>query len=111
MSENYSRVSKLGSGAFATTFLVRHNRSGDELVLKRVPCRHMKAANAALQEVKTLLSLHHEGIVGYRDFYLDSDAVFVKPWCPRFSMSEHAIFTPDPEARGRVHWSSLRILS
>lgn len=69
----YTRISKLGAGAFATTYLVQHDRTLEKLVLKRVPCRHMRAANAALQEVKLLLACHHEGIVGYHDFFLDSD--------------------------------------
>jgi serine/threonine protein kinase len=75
MSSSYKRLSKLGSGAFATTFLVEEQGKGPEskgggkrLVMKRVPCRHMRAANAALQEVKVLLSCHHDGIVGYHDF-------------------------------------------
>jgi serine/threonine protein kinase len=81
MSSSYKRLSKLGSGAFATTFLVEEQGKGPEskgggkrLVMKRVPCRHMRAANAALQEVKVLLSCHHDGIVGYHDFFLDSDS-------------------------------------
>ena len=75
---SYKRVSKLGSGAFATTFLVEEMKTSTEakrkqLVMKRVPCKHMRAANAALQEVKVLLSCHHDGIVGYHDFFLDTD--------------------------------------
>ena len=68
------------AGAFATTFLVEEQNKGGssstgkkKLVMKRVPCKHMRAANAALQEVKVLLSCHHEGIVGYHDFFLDTD--------------------------------------
>ena len=81
MSSNYKKVSKLGSGAFATTFIVEElgkpssstNESVKKLVMKRCPCKHMRAANAALQEVKVLLSCHHDGIVGYHDFFLDTD--------------------------------------
>ena len=81
MSSNYKKVSKLGSGAFATTFLVEelvksssaNSGSTKQLVMKRVPCKHMRAANTALQEVKVLLSCHHDGIVGYHDFFLDTD--------------------------------------
>ena len=81
---SYKKVSKLGSGAFATTFLVEEVGKGGaasseakqkkQLVMKRVPCKHMRAANAALQEVKVLLSCHHDGIVGYHDFFLDTDS-------------------------------------
>ena len=78
---SYKRLQKLGAGAFATTFLVEEvSKSGatdkkkQQLVMKRVPCKHMRAANAALQEVKVLLSCHHEGIVGYHDFFLDTDS-------------------------------------
>ena len=71
---DYTRLQKLSSGAFGTTSLVQHKRSGEKVVLKRVPCRNMKAANLALQEVKVLLSCHHEGVVGYHDFFLDTDA-------------------------------------
>ena len=81
---NYKRISKLGSGAFATTFLVEEVGKGggsssadkpkQQLVMKRVPCKHMRAANAALQEVKVLLSCHHDGIVSYHDFFLDTDS-------------------------------------
>ena len=78
---SYKKMQKLGSGAFATTFLVEEigkgagtRRSGKQLVMKRVPCKHMRAANAALQEVKVLLSCHHDGIVGYHDFFLDTDS-------------------------------------
>ena len=75
---NYKRLGKLGSGAFATTFLVEEqgkdsNGVGKKLVMKRVPCKHMRAANNALQEVKVLLSCKHDGIVGYHDFFLDTD--------------------------------------
>jgi len=78
---SYKKLSKLGSGAFATTFLVEEVGKGadaskkfKQLVMKRVPCKHMRAANAALQEVKVLLSCHHTGIVGYHDFFLDTDS-------------------------------------
>ena len=78
MASNYKKVSKLGSGAFATTFIVEEvsksgTKSAKQLVMKRCPCKHMRAANAALQEVKVLLSCHHDGIVGYHDFFLDTD--------------------------------------
>lgn len=74
----YKRLGKLGSGAFATTFVVEEigrngARSDKKLVMKRAPCKHMRAANAALQEVKVLLSCTHRGIVGYHDFFLDAD--------------------------------------
>ena len=78
---SYKKLSKLGSGAFATTFLVEEVGKGGgdvkqkkQLVMKRVPCKHMRAANAALQEVKVLLSCHHDGIVSYHDFFLDTDS-------------------------------------
>ena len=41
--------------------------------MKRVACRHMKEANAALGEVKVLLGCNHQGITAYHDFYLDHD--------------------------------------
>ena len=81
---SYKKLQKLGSGAFATTFLVEEVTKGSasvdaakkakQLVMKRVPCKHMRAANAALQEVKVLLSCHHPGITGYHDFFLDTDS-------------------------------------
>ena len=83
---SYKKLQKLGSGAFATTFLVEEVGKGGgapsdasskkqkQLVMKRVPCKHMRAANAALQEVKVLLSCHHDGIVAYHDFFLDTDS-------------------------------------
>ena len=80
---SYKKLQKLGSGAFATTFLVEEIGKGGgsdakkkqkQLVMKRAPCKHMRAANAALQEVKVLLSCHHNGIVGYHDFFLDTDS-------------------------------------
>ena len=70
----YTRVSKLGAGTFASAHLVRHNDSQKLWVMKRIPCKHMRAANAALVEVKVLMSVAHAGIVGYRDFFLDSDS-------------------------------------
>lgn len=73
--EGYRRLSKLGVGAFATTHLVQHDKTGKKLVMKRVACKHMRAANNALQEVKVLMSCVHESIVGYHDFFLDSDAM------------------------------------
>ena len=71
---NYKRVSKLGSGTFASAHLVQHKETGEQWVMKRIPCKHMRAANAALVEVKVLMSVAHAGIVGYRDFFLDSDS-------------------------------------
>ena len=70
----YTRVSKLGAGTFASAHLVRHNDTQKLWVMKRIPCKHMRAANAALVEVKVLMSVAHAGIVGYRDFFLDSDS-------------------------------------
>ena len=52
----YTRVSKLGAGTFASAHLVRHNDSQKLWVMKRIPCKHMRAANAALVEVKVLMS-------------------------------------------------------
>lgn len=74
-TSSYKRLGKLGSGAFATTFIVEETgkKNTKKLVMKRVPCKHMRAANAALQEVKVLLSCTHDGIVGYHDFFLDTD--------------------------------------
>eukprot|EP00966_Prymnesium_polylepis_P208397 4827787-Prymnesium_polylepis.1 len=43
--------------------------------MKRVPCKHMRGANAALQEVKVLMACNFDGIVGYHDFFLDTDAM------------------------------------
>ena len=70
----YTRVSKLGAGTFASAHLVRHNDTQKLWVMKRIPCKHMRAANAALVEVKVLMSVAHAGIVGYHDFFLDSDS-------------------------------------
>ena len=71
---DYTRLQKLGMGSFATTHLVQHKTTGKQSVLKRIPCKHLKAANAALLEVKVLLSCNHMGITAYHDFFLDSDS-------------------------------------
>ena len=69
----YADLLHLGTGAFATTYRVRHRRTGSLFAMKRVACRSVVAANAALREVKMLLSCEHPGIVSYRDFFLDED--------------------------------------
>jgi serine/threonine protein kinase len=71
---DYTRLQKLGMGSFATTHLVQHKQSGKQSVLKRIPCKHLRAANAALLEVKVLLACHHVNITAYHDFFLDSDS-------------------------------------
>lgn len=72
MVEGYSRVKKLGEGAFASVHLVRDERTGEHLVLKKIACRNINGANKALREVKLLRSCSHSGIIGYRDFSLVS---------------------------------------
>lgn len=72
MVEGYSRVKKLGEGAFASVYLVRDDRTGEQLVLKTIACSDIGSANNALQEVKVLRRCSHRGIIGYRDFSLAS---------------------------------------
>ena len=41
--QGYTRVSKLGVGAFASTHLVQEDSSGKKLAMKRMPCKTMNA--------------------------------------------------------------------
>jgi len=72
--QDYTRLQKLGVGSFASAHLMQHKVSGKKSVLKRIACKHLKAANAALLEVKVLLSCNHVNITAYHDFFLDSDS-------------------------------------
>ena len=72
--QDYKRLQKLGVGSFASAHLMQHKVTGKKSVLKRIACKHLKAANAALLEVKVLLSCNHVNITAYHDFFLDSDS-------------------------------------
>ena len=72
--QDYTRLQKLGVGSFASAHLMQHKVTGKKSVLKRIACKHLKAANAALLEVKVLLSCNHVNITAYHDFFLDSDS-------------------------------------
>ena len=72
--QDYTRLKKLGVGTFASAHLMEHKVTGKKSVLKRIACKHLKAANAALLEVKVLLACNHINITAYHDFFLDSDA-------------------------------------
>ena len=105
--QSYKKKSKLGSGAFATTFLVEENgrSAGKNLVMKRVPFKHMRAANNALQEVKVLLSCKHDGIVGYHDFFLDTDGDENIVICLVMEFCDGGDLWEKIAAARRAHWA------
>ncbi|XP_040183732.1 uncharacterized protein LOC120916855 [Rana temporaria] len=83
--KRYLLHQKLGSGSFATTYLVTDSRDADtQKVIKRIPCNSMKA-DATLpsaREAKLLGSLRHPFIVRfYASFLEKEDFCIVTEYC------------------------------
>ncbi|XP_077307130.1 serine/threonine-protein kinase Nek11-like [Lithobates pipiens] len=83
--KRYLLHQKLGSGSFATTYLVTDSRDADaQKVIKRIPCNSMKA-DATLpsaREAKLLGSLKHPFIVRFYASFLESeDFCIVTEYC------------------------------
>eukprot|EP00931_Biecheleriopsis_adriatica_P025146 TRINITY_DN15529_c0_g1_i1.p1 TRINITY_DN15529_c0_g1~~TRINITY_DN15529_c0_g1_i1.p1 ORF type:complete len:863 (+),score=195.18 TRINITY_DN15529_c0_g1_i1:127-2715(+) len=74
--KQYEVVRRIGAGAFAQVFLVRHRGLGRQCVMKEITSFTAMGAEkqeAAELEVRLLSGLQHPNIVGYFDSLIDKD--------------------------------------
>ena len=65
----FTELKHLGSGAFGSVSLVKHNASGAEMVMKKVVLKGLspKALRRSRDEVEVLKRLNHRHLISYRD--------------------------------------------
>ncbi len=68
--DEYEELERIGKGAEGTVFLVRHRRTQQTLVMKKIFLRSSRASS--MQEAKILSQLTHSHIVRYHDSFLDA---------------------------------------
>ncbi|CAG5113597.1 Oidioi.mRNA.OKI2018_I69.chr2.g7687.t1.cds [Oikopleura dioica] len=68
--EKYEEIKKLGKGAQASCYLVKHKAEGKEYVLKKIECDDEGAARKAFQEAMALNELRHQSVCGYKEFFV-----------------------------------------
>jgi NIMA (never in mitosis gene a)-related kinase len=71
--EDFTIVTKLGSGTFSEVFKATRNSDGKEYALKKVSLENLstKERQNALNEVRILASIKHPSIIGYKEAFLD----------------------------------------
>lgn len=74
--KDFEIIQKLGEGAFSNVFKVRNKKSGEILALKKVRLGNLGAREKenALNEVRILASISHEGIVAYKEAFIDEES-------------------------------------
>nr|DBA16917.1 TPA: hypothetical protein GDO54_002444 [Pyxicephalus adspersus] len=93
LMKRYCIHRKLGSGSFATTYLVTDSRDSEsQKVIKRIPCNNVKA-DATLPsatEAKLLGSLSHPFIVRYLGSFLENeDFCIITEYCEGGDLHDH----------------------
>ena len=73
---SYSKRTPLGKGAFGAVFLVRHDETGEQNVLKEVALRGLstKELRRSRDEVEVLRKLRHPHLISYRHAFLISES-------------------------------------
>jgi NIMA (never in mitosis gene a)-related kinase len=71
--EDFTIVTKLGSGTFSEVFKATRNSDCKEYALKKVSLENLstKERQNALNEVRILASIKHPSIIGYKEAFLD----------------------------------------
>tara|TARA_B110000046_G_scaffold160835_1_gene174178 strand:- start:106 stop:639 length:534 start_codon:yes stop_codon:yes gene_type:complete len=69
----YVKQKAVGKGSFGTVFLVKHSKTGKELVLKEVACKGLSisAAVKQVEEIHFLKRLNHPHLIKYHASFLD----------------------------------------
>lgn len=71
--DDFTVVSKLGTGSYSEVFKVVRKSDNQTYALKKVSMENLsqKERENALNEVRILASIHHENIIGYKDAFVD----------------------------------------
>lgn len=76
--DTYKNVKKLGSGSFATTFLCKQRRTGDERVVKAVEKSKMKLPIKEVEnEIMIMRQIDHPHVVRLYEWYEGSSTVYL----------------------------------
>lgn len=72
-ASDYTKVKRLGAGAFGEVFLVKLKATGRQYVIKEVSVQRMpqRERDAAIAEAKVLRAFDHPNICHYKDFFVD----------------------------------------
>ena len=78
-ADQYTKVKRIGKGTFGTVWLVKPRSQPTNLILKEVSMRGLPASErkATMHEVKILQALHHPYIIGYKESFVDRDALCI----------------------------------
>eukprot|EP00668_Euglena_longa_P001881 GGOE01002202.1.p1 GENE.GGOE01002202.1~~GGOE01002202.1.p1 ORF type:complete len:804 (-),score=250.55 GGOE01002202.1:507-2879(-) len=71
--EEYEKLYRIGSGGQGKILRVRHRKTGVQSACKMILCKDNYEMNFALREIKMLMDLRHEHIIGYKDFFIHKD--------------------------------------
>lgn len=78
-ADQYTKVKRIGKGTFGTVWLVKPRSQPTNLILKEVSMRGLPASErkATMHEVKILQALHHPYIIGYKESFVNCDALCI----------------------------------
>lgn len=71
--KDFQIVSKLGEGTFSTVYKVLRVQDDQIYALKRVKIVNLspKEKENALNEIRILASIHHPGVIAYKEAFID----------------------------------------
>ncbi|EKX74157.1 protein kinase domain containing protein [Theileria equi strain WA] len=77
-SDSYSRIKKLGGGAYGDVYLCKHDVSQQECAVKVINKQHLGSTNSSIySEVGVLKNMDHPNIARLYDFFEDSQACYI----------------------------------
>ena len=82
---DYVKLRAIGKGSFGSVFLVKHQKTGEQLVMKEVSLKglSLKEQKATMNEVTVLKKLNHANIIGYKESFCSGDVLCIcMEWAP-----------------------------